>query len=96
MCISFEYPIKGELIFLDYHLLLRFTKVGCVCDGVHGGTQRGVWRCAEVSRGVWRCMEGFTEVGGGVHRGAQRDARRCITVCSWLPLVAPSNHRFSG
>ena len=33
MCISFEYPIKGESIFLDYHLLLRFYK-GRLC-GYH-------------------------------------------------------------
>ena len=64
---------------------------GCAegCMEVHGGAQR----CAE---GVQRCAEGCAEVCGGargyaeVHGGAQRGA------CPSLPLVAPSNHRFSG
>ena len=48
--------------------------------GVYGGMHAGV--CGGVC--------------GGVHRDAGRGAQRCITVCPWLPLVAPSNHRFSG
>ena len=53
-------------------------------QGVHaGGTRRGY-------------VKG---VRGEVHRGGTRRGYAeggCITVCSWLPLVAPSNHRFSG
>ena len=39
--------------------------------------------------------EGYVDrVCGGVHRGGTQ--RGCITLCPWLPLVAPSNHTFSG
>ena len=57
---------------------------GGVCGGVYRGMHAGV--CGGVHGGV--C--------GGVHRDAGRGAQRCITVCPWLLLVAPSNHRFSG
>ena len=48
--------------------------------------------------------EGYVEGvrGGGMQRGYMEGVhgggmwRECITVCPWLPLVAPSNHRFSG
>ena len=54
-----------------------------------GGTQRGY-------------MEGYVErvCGGGtqvVHGGVCRGGMwRGVHHCSWLPLVAHSNHRFSG
>ena len=45
--ILFEYPIKGESIILDYHLLLRFYTGRLY-------VWRGAWRCAEVCRGMHR------------------------------------------
>ena len=63
--------------------------------------RRGVRRCAEgwwgqltnqnlAQRCTEGCAEGYAEVCGEVHGGAWRGA------CPWSPLVAPSNHRFSG
>ena len=56
-----------------------------VCRLVHGGVQRGAWRCAEgcrgVHEGVKRGAEGCTEVHGGVCRRVCGGAQR------WLPLT---------
>ena len=73
-----------------------------VCTEVCGGVHRGARRCAEVCGGVRE----------GPRRGARRffilssythyswlivlDIQSFITICPWLPLVAPSNHWFSG
>ena len=85
MCISFEYPIKGESIFLDYHLLLRFFKGRlCLWRGVQRCTEgcvevcRGAQRCTEVCRGAQRCAE----VHGGVCGGVWRGIWRCMDGCT--------------
>ena len=57
---------------------------GCVRRGCVQGLRAGVARKG--------CAQGLR---ARVARAAVA-CRGCITVCPWLPLVAPSNHRFSG
>ena len=56
----------------------RFTE-GCV--EVHGGVQRGAWRC------VWRCAEVHGGVCGGAWRCVQRCAEGFVFSYHWLPLA---------
>ena len=82
---------------------------GCV-EGVQRGVQRGAWRGAFVLDCHWLPLATTDLVGDNREFEAFRhilscytyyswlivlDLQRFITVCPWLPLVAPSNYWFS-